>query len=322
MDPTTIVIIGMVGLGGGLLVMLYFEEAGKRRLAGRARGRRQSPTARAVRTATTGLRLRRDRQGGLDGIIHRLAPKPEVLRARLAATGTGMTIGTYGLISLILPIVVAGLLLLRGVAPLVSILGGVLIGLWLPHAAVGFMVGGRQKKFIKLFPDAIGLMVRGLKAGLPVSETLIVVGREVSDPVGEEFRRIADQIKLGQPIEDAMWATAKRLNLAEFNFMVITFSVQRETGGNLAETLENLDDILRRRQQMKLKIKAMSSEAVASAGIIGSLPFVMGAIMFVVSHDYILSLFQSQLGYMMLGGGGGMLLVGIIVMMKMVSFDI
>ncbi len=322
MDPTTIVIIGMIGLGGGLLMMLYFEEAGKRRLASRARGRRQSSTARAVRSATRGLQLRRDRQGGLDGIIHRLAPKPEVLRARLAATGTGMTIGTYGLISLILPVVVAGLLLLRGVAPLVSILGGVLIGLWLPHAAVGFMVGGRQKKFIKLFPDAIGLMVRGLKAGLPVSETLIVVGREVSDPVGEEFRRIADQIKLGQSIEDAMWATARRLSLAEFNFMVITFSVQRETGGNLAETLENLDDILRKRQQMKMKIKAMSSEAIASAGIIGSLPFAMAAIMFVVSRDYILTLFHSQLGYIMLAGGGGMLLAGIGVMIKMVSFDI
>jgi tight adherence protein B len=321
MNPTTIVIIGMIGLGGGLLLMLYFEEAGKRRLASRARGRRQISTARASRSAS-GPQLRRDSQGGFDGFIHRLVPKPEVLRARLAATGTGLTIGTYGLASLILPVVVVGLMLLRGVAPLVSILGGVLVGLWVPHAVVGFLVGGRQKKFIKLFPDAIGLMVRGLKAGLPVSETLVVVGREVSDPVGEEFRRIADQIKLGQAIEDAMWATAKRLNLAEFNFMVITFSVQRETGGNLAETLENLDDILRKRQQMKLKIKAMSSEAIASAGIIGSLPFAMAGIMFVISREYILTLFQSQLGYIMLAGGGGMLLMGIFVMMKMVSFDI
>ena len=321
MDASGLVLIGMAGLGVVLCVMVFMGESGKRRLASRARGFRTSATA-SARSTITGPRLRRDRHGGLDGVIQRLLPKPEVLRARLAATGTDLSIGTYGLISLILPVVVSAVLLARGVSPLAGILIGVLVGLWVPHAVVGSMVKGRQKKFIKVFPDAIGLMVRGLKAGLPVSETMVVVGREVPDPVGMEFRRIADQVKLGQTIEDSMWATARRLDLADFNFLVITFSVQRETGGNLAETLENLDEILRKRQQMKLKIKAMSSEAIASAGIIGSLPFVMATIMLVVSRDYILMLFQSELGYQMLAGGGGMLLVGIIVMVKMVSFDI
>ena len=321
MDASGLVLIGMAGLGVVLSVMVFMGDSGKRRLASRARGFRTSATA-SARSSIAGPRLRRDHHGGLDGVIQRLLPKPEVLRARLAATGTGLSIGTYGLISLILPVVVSAVLLARGVSPLAGILIGVLVGLWVPHAVVGSMVKGRQKKFIKVFPDAIGLMVRGLKAGLPVSETMVVVGREVPDPVGMEFRRIADQVKLGQTIEDSMWATARRLDLADFNFLVITFSVQRETGGNLAETLENLDEILRKRQQMKLKIKAMSSEAIASAGIIGSLPFVMATIMLVVSRDYILMLFQSELGYQMLAGGGGMLLVGIIVMVKMVSFDI
>ena len=165
-------------------------------------------------------------------------------------------------------------------------------------------------------------MVRGLKAGLPVTETMIVVGREVADPVGEEFRRVSDQVRLGQAIEDALWAAGKRLDSAEFNFLVITLSVQRETGVNLAETLENLDDILRKRQQMRLKVKAMSSEAVASAGIIGSLPFVMSGLMFLVSHDYIMTLFRNDLGLMMLAGAGTSLAIGILVMVKMVSFDI
>jgi tight adherence protein B len=221
-----------------------------------------------------------------------------------------------------LPILVSGLLLFKGMQPLEGMLIGTLVGLWLPHAVVGSLIKRRQKKFIKLFPDAIGLMVRGLKAGLPVSETMIVVGREVVGPVGEEFRRIGDQIKLGQGIEEAMWGAAKRLQLPDFNFLVITFSVQRETGGNLAETLENLDDILRKRQQMKLKVKAMSSEATASAGIIGCLPFVIGGMMFVVSRDYIMTLFHDPLGTTMLMGGAGMLLAGIFVMARMVSFDI
>jgi len=108
-----------------------------------------------------------------------------------------------------------------------------------------------------------------------------VVGREIADPVGEEFRRISDDVRLGVPLEQALWETAKRIATPEFNFLVVTMIVQRETGGNLAETLENLDQVLRRRRQMRLKIKAMSSEARASAAIIGSLPFIMFAILLV-----------------------------------------
>jgi tight adherence protein B len=249
-------------------------------------------------------------------------PRPAALRARLSASGLDISIGRYGLICAGLAGGIPLVLILRGMSPVGAILLGVLAGLGLPHMTVGWLAGRRRGKFAKLFPEAIGLMVRGLKAGLPVTETMGVVGREVADPVGAEFRRVSHQIRLGQSVEDAMWAAAKRLNLAEFNFLVITLSVQRETGGNLAETLENLDEILRKRQAMKLKVKAMSSEAVASAGIIGCLPFVMSALLFVVSRDYVMTLFKNPLGLVMLAGAGTSLLIGIGVMMKMVSFDI
>jgi tight adherence protein B len=321
MDAAGLVLIAIVGLVGLMAIVLVMGDGGKRRLAARARTLRQGLDPIGSRPVT-GPRLRRESHTGMDKMINRLVPNPEVLRARLASTGTNLTIGTYGVVCLVLPIVVGGFLLLRGVSPLTSILIGVFAGLWVPHAVVGSMAKGRQKKFIKLFPLAIGLMVRGLKAGLPVSETMIVVGREVSDPVGEEFRRVADQIKLGQTIEGAMWAAARRLNLPDFNFLVITLSVQRETGGNLAETLENLDDILRKREQMKMKVKAMSSEATASAGIIGCLPFVICGIMFVVAPTYISELFTNDLGHMMLAGGALMYTMGGVVMIKMVSFDI
>ena len=195
-------------------------------------------------------------------------------------------------------------------------------GLWLPHLLIGQLARRRRNRFAKLFPEAIGLMVRGLKAGLPVNDTMLVVGREVADPVGEEFRLIADHVKLGQRVEDAMWAVARRLDLSEFNFLVITLSVQRETGGNLGETLQNLDDILRRRQQMRLKVKAMSSEAIASAGIIGSLPFVMIAMLFLVSRAYIMTLFTTSLGLLLAGIGAASLAVGVFVMARMVRFEI
>jgi tight adherence protein B len=228
----------------------------------------------------------------------------------------------YGMICAGLAGVIPLLLMLKGVSPVLAILAGAAAGLGLPHMVVGWLASGRRAKFTKLFPEAIGLMVRGLKAGLPVTETMIVVGREVTDPVGAEFRRVSHQVRLGQSLEDAMWGCAKRLNLAEFNFLVITLSVQRETGGNLAETLENLDEILRKRQAMKLKVKAMSSEAVASAGIIGSLPFVVSGMLFLVSPNYIMTLVRDPFGNVLLGIAGGMMALGVGVMMKMVSFDI
>jgi tight adherence protein B len=318
--PGGLILTVIAGLIAVLTILLFVEDRGKRRLAARARGRRQNPEAR--RSLANQARIKRENHTSIDELINRLVPKPELLRARLASTGTGLTIGTYGMVSLILPVIVGAMLLKFGMSPLMSILIGVLVGLWVPHAVVGSMAQGRQKKFIKLFPTAIGLMVRGLKAGLPVSETMIVVGREVADPVGEEFRRVSDQVKLGQTVEDAMWGTARRLNLADFNFLVITLSVQRETGGNLAETLENLDDILRKREQMKMKVRAMSSEATASAGIIGGLPFVIAGIMYIVSPDYITLLFTDSFGHVLLMAGGLMFLIGIVVMVKMVSFDI
>lgn len=319
-DPLGMGLMGLGAIAGFGTLAIGMAGPGRRRLARRAR--RLSGGSVGKRPPPGGPSLLRDRQGGLDGLVHRLTPRPAALRARLASTGADITLGRYGLICVGLAVVAPALLMWRGMSPFGAILLGLLAGLALPHMFVGWLVKRRRNKFAKAFPEAIGLMVRGLKAGLPVSETMSVVGREVVDPVGEEFRRISDQVRLGQPVEGALTATAKRLNLAEFNFLVITLSVQRETGGNLAETLENLDEILRKRQQMKLKVKAMSSEAVASAGIIGSLPFIMSGMMFLVSKDYILTLFRDPLGIMMLSGGGASLLVGIVVMVKMVSFDV
>ena len=320
MPSLPIILVGLSLLAACFTIFTFVADSGKRQLARRAR--QLGAIDKRKNTKAAGPALRLDSYGTLDAMIHKILPRPEAVRLRLSASGTGMSIGRYGLICMIMALMVVTILLLRGLSPVTALLLGLFAGLWLPHVYIGFLVNRRKKRFSRLFPEAIGLIVRGLKAGLPVSETIVVVGKEVADPLGEEFRRVGDQVKLGQSLEEAMWAVGRRLDMAEFNFLIITLSVQRETGGNLAETLENLEDILRKREQMRLKVKAMSSEAKASAGIIGSLPFVMTALLYVVSHDYIMGLFTSGLGHIMLTAGLVCMGIGVFVMSQMVKFEI
>lgn len=266
--------------------------------------------------------LRRAARGRLDDLFSRLLPRPAVLQTRLEATGRPITLTHYGAASVGVLIVTAFLGAAVHAPPLMILLEAVGSAIWLPHAATSLLMARRRAQFFKLFPEAIGLMVRGLRAGLPVSETVSVVGREVGDPVGEDFRRVADQVRLGAPLEDALWQTARRLELPEFNFLVISLSVQRETGGNLAETLENLEQILRRRKQMRLKIKAMASEATMSALIIGALPFIMAALMYMVSADYMRSLFTNPMGRLMVAAALASITVGGLIMRRMTRFEI
>jgi tight adherence protein B len=187
---------------------------------------------------------------------------------------------------------------------------------------IGYFIGKRTKAFIAKFPDALELLVRGLRSGLPVTETLGVVAQEVPGPVGIEFKSIIDRIKVGKTMEDALQDTGDRLGIPEFNFFTITLAIQRETGGNLAETLSNLATVLRQRGQMKLKIKAMSSESKASAYIVGSLPFIVFGMILFVNPEYIGGFFTDD--RLIVAGLGGLtwMGIGVAIMAKMVSFEI
>jgi tight adherence protein B len=165
-------------------------------------------------------------------------------------------------------------------------------------------------------------MVRGLRSGLPVSETMGVVATEIKGPVGIEFQNVSDKMKIGRTMEAALQDTADRLGTAEFQFFVITLAIQRETGGNLAETLSNLADVLRKRAQMKLKIRAMSSESKASAYIVGSLPFIVFGLVWFINPHYMSGFFVDQ--RLMVAGLGGLvwMSIGAFIMAKMVNFEI
>ena len=246
----------------------------------------------------------------------------EALALRLHRTGKNWTISQYVYASVGLGLALAVLVFLKSGAPLLALGVGVLGGAGIPHMVVGFFVNKRNDSFTSKFPDAIELLVRGLRSGLPVTETLGVVASEVPGPVGEEFKMVNERIKIGRTMEDALQETADRLQTPEFNFFCITLAIQRETGGNLAETLSNLADVLRKRAQMKLKIKAMSSESKASAYIIGALPFAVFVMIYWINPEYMKNFFVDQ--RLIVAGGGGLIWmsIGAFIMAKMINFEI
>jgi tight adherence protein B len=289
--------------------------------------RRAQRESTASDRAATALNVRRDtgesRVPFLNMIVNAVMPNPAKLRARIARTGKRITLGQYFVTMLVVAAAVSAALRLAFDLPAIAcLLAGVTIGVGLPHMAIGFLGKRRLTKFNNLFPEAIDLIVRGLRSGLPVSESLKTVAREVADPVGPEFAQIADSITFGMTMQDALWAAAARLDIPEYRFFAITLAIQQETGGNLAETLDNLSSVLRRRKQMRLKIRALSSEAKASACIIGSLPFVMFGIILAMNPTYAMKLFTDPRGLIMVGCAFLCYLLGISIMAKMVRFEI
>jgi len=259
----------------------------------------------------------------VDYIIKRWLPNPQKMRSRLLRTGRQISLGQYLTFCCFLVLLAAATLkLMIGIPFIACLLIGIVVGIGIPHLVIGIMGGRRRNKFNSLFPEGIDLIVRGLKSGLPASESIRVVGQEISDPVGVEFREVSDQIKFGKTINDALWTVAPRIDTPEFRFFIISLSIQQETGGNLAETLDNLSQVLRKRKTLKLKIKALSSEAKASAYIIGSLPFVMFGILLAMNYGYASTLYTDPRGIILVGCGFVSYALGIGTMAKMVRFDV
>lgn len=178
-----------------------------------------------------------------------------------------------------------------------------------------------QSNFLDELPNAVEAIVRGVKTGLPLNDSIRVVAKDAKEPVKSEFGRVLDQQAFGMSMTEAVGVLLDRVPLPEVNFFVVVITVQQQAGGNLSEALGNLAKVLRNRKKMKQKIKAMSSEAKASAGIIGSLPFVVGILVSITSPTYLLPLFSSTLGHIWLGIGILMLSAGVFVMSKMVKFE-
>jgi len=259
----------------------------------------------------------------LDAFIKSVLPNPDKLRHRLARTGKRITPGAYLMTSAALVVVAFFVFrVIMGWELPMALSLGIVVGLYIPHSAVNRMGNKRIQAFLGGFPEAIDTICRGLRSGLPITECISTIGAESADPIGVEFRQVSDAVRMGRSIEEAMWDVAPRLDCPEFRFFVIALAIQRETGGNLAETLGNLGNLLRKRRQLRLKIRAMSSEAKASAMIIGSLPFLMFLLLYVVSSDYIMILLNTPKGRFLMGGGLTWLSMGVLVMRQMINFEL
>lgn len=327
-DSTTAIIVGGVILATlALFLVIVMSLSGDQRRASRRIAEVVQGSQSTKLSSSAAANLRRSQYDTATPTIERLLkavlPRPELLRQKLARTGTSMTIAHYAFMCVISGVaigLVASFLLNRSL-PL-SILSGIGSGFLLPHMLVGMLSRKRQKIFTDQFPEAIDLIIRGLRSGLPVIESINVVAREMEKPIGTEFTTVADAVKFGQTLEDALSDAIPRIDTAEFKFFVVALAVQRETGGNLAETLENLSDVLRKRRQMKKRIKAMASEPKASAWILGSLPFLMTGIIYFVNPGYVSQLFIDPRGHSLITAGLISQTTGILIMAKMIRFEI
>ena len=237
---------------------------------------------------------------------------------------SGLTLNVAGYLGLCLGAgLAAGLSMMAfGFSPLVSLAGAAAGGVALPRKVLTIIIGRRQRRFTSLFADALDILVRGARTGLPVGECLRIVGREVPDPVGFEFRMLVESQRIGLSTDQALERGLERMPTAEYQFFAVVLTIQQQTGGNLAATLENLSNVLRSRKRLKDKIAAMSSEAKASAGIIGSLPFFVGGAIWLLNPSYIALLFNTATGNALIAGGAFWMLLGILVMHRMINFKI
>lgn len=248
--------------------------------------------------------------------------KKNTLSLRLLRAGLQISVLQFWLYAIISAALCAGLAWLSGLSPFVVGMIGLTALLGLPRFVLSRLAARRQKKFLEEFPDALEAVVRLLKAGMPVSEAVHMISREFEGPVGEEMALIYDKQKIGIPIQDAALDATHRIPLAEMQMFATGLAIQAQTGSSLSEVLMNLANVIRARFKLKRKIRALSSEAIASAGIIGSLPVLLTIGFYFANRDYIMILFENSFGNVLLAGAVIWMMIGVIVMRGMINFKI
>jgi tight adherence protein B len=247
--------------------------------------------------------------------------KKVTIEQRIAQAGLTFERKVFFILSGGLGASLAAALLAANGDPLVS-LGGAIVGVFgLPLWALSFLRNRRVNKFVDEFPGAIDVVIRGVRAGLPVADCFRIVANEAPEPVKTEFRQIVEAQAVGLTVGEAVERLAERMPIAEASFFAIVVSITQKTGGNLSEALSNLSTVLRDRKKMRGKIKAMSTEAKVSAGIIGSLPFVVCLALYFLQPAYLMTLFTTNLGKIVVVGGLVWMMCGVLIMRKMIEFD-
>jgi tight adherence protein B len=311
-----------VAMGGVAWVFIYpilsGEKRGEKRMASVARS---EPAAR-IGARTTAKPRRNQIEETLKEIEERNKARKRIpLAAKISQAGLDWSKRRFIITGACLGLVAFVLFLLTGTGLLPALGVGFAAGCGLPFWILSFLKKRREAKFLAAFPDAVDIIVRGIKAGLPLMDCIKIITNDASEPVKSEFRAIVESQTIGMPLGDACIKLYERMPVAEANFFGIVISIQQKVGGNLSEALGNLSRVLRDRKRMKAKIQAMSMEAKASGAIIGSLPIAVMTLVYLTSPAYISLLFTESLGHLLLTGSGLWMLCGILVMRKMINFD-
>ncbi|MEL7452692.1 MAG: type II secretion system F family protein [Pseudomonadota bacterium] len=258
---------------------------------------------------------------------------PQNIKGKIEQAGLKISPSAFWIISAISGVVIAGLvfmsgadgLIIQGISfksrPAVVTAAGLAGFLGLPRWVLGFLAKSRAKKITNQFADALDIIVRGVKSGLPLTECLRIIARESPAPLGPEFEVLTDSVSMGTNMERALQNLYRRVPLPEINFFVIVLSIQTKAGGNLSEALGNLSAVIRSRRMMREKVAALSSEAKSSAMIIGALPFAVGTMVYITTPAYIMKLFTTDTGHLILASGAALMITGTTVMRKMINFD-
>jgi len=321
LNSLAVFFLAAVAVGGVVYVFVYPILSGEKKTEARvASVARSEPIA---RTARGPQKSRRDTiENTLREVEERnRKQKSPPLAVRITQAGLSWSKQTFFIVSGAVGVAMTfvGLLSNAGLLPAIGL--GFAGAFGLPRWFLGYLKKRREQKFLNGFPDAVDVIVRGVKAGLPLLDCIKMISVDSPEPVRSEFRAILETQAIGMPLGEACGKLYDRMQVPEANFFGIVIAIQQKAGGNLAETLSNLSRVLRDRKKMKAKIQAMSQEAKASAGIIGALPVAVMTLVWITSPAYINLLFSEQLGNIMLAGSAIWMAMGVLVMKKMINFD-
>ena len=328
LDGSVIAFVGLatIGIGGFIYALMYDRVSAEVKTEKRVKSiqtRKENNSAKAAARVADAAKRRKTVQDSLKELEEKQKEKTGSvgLKKQIQQAGLNMSLNQFFIMSALLGLVIAIGMHIAG-APIFVTGAGLLVGsLGLPRWIVGRMRKRRMNKFVEEFPNAVDVIVRGVKAGLPINDCLAIIAKEAKPPVSTEFSRVIEAQQMGMPLPQAIARLYENMPLAEANFFAIVIAIQQSAGGNLSEALGNLSVVLRDRKKMKAKISAMSAEAKASAGIIGALPFLVAFLVYLTTPDYIKILFIDQTGHIILICSAIWMGMGIFVMKKMISFD-
>lgn len=321
MDSLAVFFLAAVAVGGIAYVFLYPVLSGEKKAE-----QRMATVAKADEVSRVSRGPQKSRRDVVENTLKELDEKHKKTKSvplaiKIAQAGLSWSKRQYMLISAGIGIAMflTGLSLGGGLLPAVA--AGFAGAFGIPRWLLSFLKKRREAKFLNHFPDAVDVIVRGIKSGLPLLDCIKMITVDAPEPVKSQFRTIVETQAIGLPLGDACGKLYENMPVPEANFFGIVISIQQKAGGNLSEALGNLSRVLRDRKKMKAKIQAMSQEAKASAGIIGALPIAVMTMVYITSPQYITLLFTEPLGHVMLACSAGWMFMGVMVMKKMINFD-